>query len=83
MVLRRGRQVELGEDRGHGLSAPLHGSRTQRRLLGCAVDAAVAAAFGALVPIPFAGDALVEEADVVYRLVGGSFAAFGLIAWQQ
>jgi hypothetical protein len=35
------------------------------------------------VPIPFAGDAPVEGADVVYRLVGGSFAAFGLIAWQQ
>ena len=39
---------------------------------------AVAAEFGALVPIIFAGDAPVEGADVVYRLVGGSFAAFGL-----
>ena len=38
---------------------------------------AVAAEFGALVPIIF-GDAPVEGADVVYRLVGGSFAAFGL-----
>jgi hypothetical protein len=43
----------------------------------------VAAEFGALVPIIFAGDAPVEGADVVYRLVGGSFAAFGLIAWHR
>jgi signal transduction histidine kinase len=43
---------------------------------------AVAAEFGALVPIIF-GDAPVEGADVVYRLVGGSFAAFGLIAWHR
>jgi signal transduction histidine kinase len=43
---------------------------------------AVAAEFGALVPIIF-GDEAVEGADVVYRLVGGSFAAFGLIAWHR
>ena len=43
---------------------------------------AVAAEFGALVPIIF-GDAPVVGADVVYRLVGGSFAAFGLIAWHR
>jgi signal transduction histidine kinase len=43
---------------------------------------AVAAEFGALVPIVF-GDTAVQGADVVYRLVGGSFAAFGLIAWQR
>ena len=43
---------------------------------------AVAAEFGALVPIIF-GDAPVEGADVVYRLVGGSFAAFGLVAWHR
>ena len=43
---------------------------------------AVAAEFGALVPILF-GDGPVEGADVVYRLVGGSFAAFGLVAWQR
>jgi len=44
---------------------------------------AVAAEFGALVPIIFPGDAPVAGADVVYRLVGGSFAAFGLVAWQR
>jgi signal transduction histidine kinase len=44
---------------------------------------AVAAEFGALVPIIFAGDDPVQGADVVYRLVGGSFAAFGLIAWHR
>src|SRR5436305_1162180 len=40
---------------------------------------AVVAELGALVPIVFAGDAPVAGADVVYRLVGGSFAAFGLV----
>jgi signal transduction histidine kinase len=44
---------------------------------------AIAAEFGALVPIIFAGDAPVQAADVVYRLVGGSFAAFGLVAWHR
>jgi ABC-type antimicrobial peptide transport system permease subunit len=44
---------------------------------------AVAAEFGALVPIIFAEDAPVEPADLVYRLVGGSFAAFGLVAWHR
>jgi signal transduction histidine kinase len=43
---------------------------------------AVAAEFGALVPILFDG-AAVEPADLVYRLVGGSFAAFGLVAWHR
>jgi signal transduction histidine kinase len=44
---------------------------------------AVAAEFGALVPIIFAHGAPIEGADVVYRLVGGSFAGFGLIAWHR
>jgi signal transduction histidine kinase len=44
---------------------------------------AIAAEFGALVPIIWAGDTPVEGADVVYRLVGGSFAAFGLVAWHR
>jgi signal transduction histidine kinase len=44
---------------------------------------AVAAEFLALVPIIFAGDAPIQGADVVYRLVGGSFAAFGLVAWHR
>src|SRR3954470_2409717 len=44
---------------------------------------AVAAEFGALVPIIFAGDIAIEPADLVYRLVGGSFAAFGLVAWHR
>ncbi len=43
---------------------------------------AVAAEVGALVPIIF-GEAAVVGADVVYRLVGGSFAAFGLVAWRR
>ena len=44
---------------------------------------AVAAEFGALVPILFAGEVPVAGSDVVYRLVGGSFAACGLVAWQR
>ena len=44
---------------------------------------ALAAEFGALVPIIFPGETPVEGADVVYRLVGGSFAAFGVIAWHR
>src|SRR6185436_19231055 len=44
---------------------------------------AVAAEFGALVPIIFAEDVAIEPADLVYRLVGGSFAAFGLVAWHR
>src|SRR3954454_798805 len=44
---------------------------------------AVAATFGALVPIISAGASTVEGADLVYRLVGGSFAAFGLTAWHR
>jgi signal transduction histidine kinase len=44
---------------------------------------AAAAELGALVPIVFAGDAPVAGDDVVYRLVGGSFAAFGLVAWHR
>src|SRR3954465_3730438 len=43
----------------------------------------VAAEFGALVPIIFAADVAIEPADLVYRLVGGSFAAFGLLAWRR
>ena len=44
---------------------------------------AVAAEFGALVPIIFAATRPSSGADVVYRLVGGSFAAFGLVAWHR
>jgi signal transduction histidine kinase len=45
--------------------------------------AAIAAELGALVPILTRGDAPLVPADVVYRLVGGSFAAFGLVAWHR
>jgi signal transduction histidine kinase len=44
---------------------------------------AIVATFVALVPIIFAGDTAIDGADVVYRLVGGSFAGFGLIAWHR
>ena len=44
---------------------------------------AVAAEFGALVPIIFGTAGEIEGPDVVYRLVGGSFAALGLVAWYR
>jgi signal transduction histidine kinase len=43
----------------------------------------IAAEFGALVPVIFPGDEHVEAVQVVYRLIGGSFAACGLIAWRR
>ncbi|MGZ8633600.1 MAG: sensor histidine kinase [Solirubrobacteraceae bacterium] len=45
--------------------------------------AVVAAEFGSLVPVIFPGDEQVEAVQVVYRLVGGSFAACGLFAWRR
>ena len=44
---------------------------------------AIAAEFGALVPVIFPGEERVEAVQVVYRLIGGSFAACGLIAWRR
>ncbi|MCO1653809.1 sensor histidine kinase [Pseudonocardia humida] len=44
--------------------------------------AALAAEFGALVPVLF-GDGTVEAIDVVFRTIGGSFAVCGLIAWHR
>jgi signal transduction histidine kinase len=44
---------------------------------------AVAAELGALVPIISGTAAEIEGADLVYRLVGGSFAALGLVAWYR
>src|SRR6201999_1556573 len=38
--------------------------------------------FGVLVPVLFA-DGKVESLDVVFRLIGGSFMACGLIAWHR
>ena len=45
--------------------------------------AVIAAEFGALVPVIFPGEEPVPAVQVVYRLVGGSFAACGLIAWRR
>jgi signal transduction histidine kinase len=45
--------------------------------------AAIAGEFGALVPVIFPGDERVETVQVIYRLIGGSFAACGLIAWRR
>jgi signal transduction histidine kinase len=43
----------------------------------------VAAEFGALVPVIWSGGQPVEGWQVVFRLIGGSFAASGLIAWRR
>jgi len=44
---------------------------------------ALAAEFGALVPVLFPDGAPVAAIDVAFRLIGGSFAACGLIAWRR
>ena len=43
----------------------------------------IAAEFAALVPVIFPGEEQVEAVQVIYRLIGGSFAACGLIAWRR
>jgi signal transduction histidine kinase len=42
-----------------------------------------AAEFGVLVPVIFAHGALHPGSDVAFRLLGGSFAACGLVAWRR
>jgi signal transduction histidine kinase len=44
---------------------------------------AVGAEFAALVPVIWPGEERVAAVQVVYRLIGGSFAACGLIAWRR
>jgi signal transduction histidine kinase len=44
---------------------------------------ALGAEFGALVPVLFPNGAPVAAIDVAFRLIGGSFAACGLIAWRR
>jgi signal transduction histidine kinase len=43
----------------------------------------IAAEFAALVPVIWPGEERVEAVQVIYRLIGGSFAACGLIAWRR
>ncbi|HEX6618131.1 MAG TPA: histidine kinase [Solirubrobacteraceae bacterium] len=44
---------------------------------------ALGAEFAALVPVIWPGGERVETVQVIYRLIGGSFAACGLIAWRR
>ena len=44
---------------------------------------AIGAEFAALVPVIWPGEEHVETVQVIYRLIGGSFAACGLIAWRR
>jgi len=44
---------------------------------------AIGAEFAALVPVIWPGEERVETVQVIYRLIGGSFAACGLIAWRR
>ena len=43
----------------------------------------LAAEFAALVPVIWPDEEQVETVQVIYRLIGGSFAACGLIAWRR
>jgi signal transduction histidine kinase len=43
----------------------------------------VAAEFAALIPVIWPGDEHVDTVQVIYRLIGGSFAVCGLIAWRR
>ena len=45
--------------------------------------AAIAAEFGALVPVIWSSGEPVEGSQVVGRLIGGSFAACGIVAWRR
>jgi signal transduction histidine kinase len=44
---------------------------------------AIGAEFATLVPVLWPGEERVETSQVVYRLIGWSFAACGLIAWRR
>jgi len=45
--------------------------------------AVAAAEFGALAPFIFGPEVPIEPVQIVFRLVGGSFAACGLVAWHR
>ena len=69
--------------RAPGAAAPLRRARAGSRLLGRRSGSLVAAAeFVALIPVLFPSGPVVAS-DVVSRLLGGSFAACGLIAWRR
>jgi signal transduction histidine kinase len=61
------------------LSAPVRGAGFWLALWA----AAVGAEFAALIPVIWPGEEPVETVQVIYRLIGGSFAACGLIAWRR
>src|SRR4029450_7822025 len=43
----------------------------------------IAAEFAALIPVIWPDEEQVDTVQVIYRLIGGSFAACGLIAWRR
>ncbi|HWM57992.1 MAG TPA: sensor histidine kinase [Pseudonocardia sp.] len=55
----------------------------RRRLWWLLWAAAALAELAVLAPVVLAGGSVVEAVDVVLRLIGGSFAACGLIAWRR
>jgi signal transduction histidine kinase len=61
------------------LSAPVRGPGFWLALWAVALGAE----FAALVPVIWPGEERVETVQVIYRLIGGSFAACGLIAWRR
>src|SRR4051794_210813 len=69
--------------RGDALLANRFTTPVRRRTSWAALWALVVAAeFGALVPV-LSGPGPFSPVDVLFRLVGGSFAACGLIAWHR
>jgi signal transduction histidine kinase len=58
-------------------------ARRRRWLWGLLWVAAGVAELAVLAPVVFQPDAPIAAVDVVLRLIGGSFAACGLIAWQR
>ena len=61
------------------LSAPVRGPGFWLALWAVAIGAE----FAALVPVIWPGEEPVATVQVIYRLIGGSFAACGLIAWRR
>ena len=73
------------EARGGGRRELLRRFTVRRRgwLWGLLWVAAGLAELAVLAPVVFQRDEPIQPVDVVLRLIGGSFAACGLIAWQR
>jgi signal transduction histidine kinase len=69
---------------GHGRTTHRFAGAEHGRAFWVALAVAVVVAeFGCLVPVLFSRGAPVEAIDVAFRLIGGSFAACGLVVWHR